>query len=96
MLLVSACAQATEVPREMGECEMAAMRQFGTLRKPHPVSGVLWPTTLEHEYRFSCMKARGYALDVEMADKDNMLKIHGASLEALWRWDAKYWKRVSR
>lgn len=76
----------------MGECEMAAMRQFGSLRKPHPASGVLWPTALELECRESRMKARGYSLDWDLAGKDNMIKIHGIGPEALWRWDAKYWK----
>jgi hypothetical protein len=92
LLIGSLSAHSAEVQREMGECEMAAMRQFGSLRKPHPVSGILWLTTLDLEYRESCMKARGYSLDWDLASKDNMIKIHGIRPEALWPWDAKYWK----
>ena len=79
--------------QDMAQCEMDAMRNFGALRKPHPVSGLLWPTNLELEYRESCMAARGLELDWERARADNATKIHGVLIGALWRWDSKYWRR---
>lgn len=52
--------------------------------------------TLEREYRESCMKARGYTLDWELAGKDGASNIHGVGPEALWRWEAKYWKPAAK
>ena len=82
-----------DVVQDMAQCEVEAMRYFGALRKPHQVSGSLWPTNLEREYRESCMVARGFELDWDKARTDNATKIHGVLSDALWRWDAKYWRR---
>ena len=89
--LLSGCTVTTE--GNMAECEMEAMKQFGSLRKPHPISGVLWPSSLEYEYRISCMKARGFVLDYEKAEKDH--SIDGIGSDAIWKWMSRYWKRDS-
>ena len=89
-------AEATELERTMGTCEMEAMRQFGIQRKPHPISKESWPTDLELEYRESCMRAQGYEHDLDLVIRDGTLRIQGVSRSAPWRWDPKYWKLIKR
>jgi hypothetical protein len=76
-------------------CEMEALKNFGTLRKPND-HGVLWPPhPLEYYFITACMRAGGYVLD-ERPDID--IGRVGDGLRATymlsadnWRHDYKRW-----
>ena len=74
----------------LSECEMEALKNFGTLRKPNE-HGVLWPPhELEFYYLAACMRARGFILE----DRPGLgLERIGSGLRAAYMMNADNWKR---
>ena len=70
-------------------CEMEALKNFGTLRKPNE-HGVLWPPhPLEYYFISSCMRAGGFVLD-ERPDID--VGRVGDGLRATYMLNADNWR----
>lgn len=70
-------------------CEMDALKNFGTLRKPNE-HGVLWPPhPLEYYFISTCMRAGGFVLD-ERPDID--IGRVGDGIRATYMLNADNWR----
>ena len=58
-ILLTACSSKEEV---IASCRLEALKLFGGLRKPHPLSGEPWPSKQEGDYVSDCMRSKGYKL----------------------------------
>ncbi|SRR5258708_38558696 len=65
-LALGGCFQRQE--EVIATCRLDAVKFLGHLRRPHPVSGLPWPSQQEVDYVGDCMRSKGYKLKDSCVD----------------------------